>query len=163
MNYGPNSEQVEVFLQQVAELDVDDWASLALVLRDSTGPPVAAVEAIEKARSRAKRHGLLSEVDTAARRAHETLDDILDASTGLREVIDRALIGVGSDDAGRSAALRGAGVTALRTAATSGALLLVLRPLLDHGALIEACTTHIIDPQSLPHRLYVQSIGATGA
>jgi hypothetical protein len=163
MKYGPNSEQVEVFLQQVAELDGDDWASLALVLMDSPGPSGAAVEAIAKARSRAKKHGLLREVDAAARAAHETMGSILDASTGLREVIDRTLIGVGSNHPVLSAPLQGASVTALRTAATSGAVLLVLRPLLDDGEFTEAWTMPIIDPRNLPQHVCFPFIGATGA
>jgi hypothetical protein len=162
MKYGPNSEQVEVYLRQVAALDADDWASLALVLKDSTGPPDAAVEVIETARSRARRNGVLSDVDAAAREAHETMDTILDASMGLRAVIDRALVGVGSDDPALTVAHRGAAVAALRTAATSGATLLVLRPLLKDDEFTESWTMRIIDPGSLPDHVYVPPIGAVG-
>ena len=145
--YGPNSEQVEAYLRQVAALDADDWASLALVLKHS------AAKAIDTARSRAKKHGLLSDVDAAAREARERTATVLDANAGLREVIDRAL----------AVALRGAGVAALRTAATSGATLLVLRPLLKDDEFTESWPMPIIDPRSLPHHVYVPPIGATGA
>jgi hypothetical protein len=162
MKYGPNSEQVEAYLQQVAALDADDWASLALVLKDSTGPRAAAVEVIDTAQSRARKRGLLSDVDAAAREARETMDSILDASTGLREVIDRALVRVGSDDPALTLALRGAGVAALRTAATSGATLLVLRPLLKDDEFTEAWPMSIIDPRSLPRHVSLPPIGAVG-
>jgi hypothetical protein len=160
MKYGPNSEQVEAYLRQVAALDADDWVSLALVLKDSTGPPDAAVEVIDTARSRAGKHGLLNDVDAAAREARETMDAILDASTGLRAVIDRALVRVGSDDRALAVALRGAAVAALRTAATSGATLLVLRPLLKDDEFGESWTMRIIDPRGLPDHVYVPPIGA---
>jgi len=151
--YGPNSEQVEAYLRQVAELDAADWASLALVLRDSPGPPDAA---------RAKKHGLLSDVDAAAREARERTATVLDANAGLREVIDRALAHVGPDDPSLGATVRGAGVAALRTAAVSGATLLVLRPLLKDDEFTEAWPIPIIDPRSLPHHVYLPPIGAVG-
>ena len=37
--YGPNSEQVEAYLQPIAELDADDWSSLARALRESPRIP----------------------------------------------------------------------------------------------------------------------------
>jgi hypothetical protein len=163
MKYGPNSEQVEAYLRQVAALDADDWSSLALLLKDSTGPVDAAVKAIETARSRAKKNGVLSEVDAAARAAHETMDAILDASPGLKGVIDRSLVHVGPDDPAVAEAVQDPWVAMLRTAATSGASLLVLRPFLKDGDFIEAWTMRIIDPRSLPDHLYVPFIGATGA
>jgi hypothetical protein len=156
MKYGPNSEQVEAYLQQVAALDADDWASLALVLKDS------AAKAIDTARSRAKKHGLLSDVDAAAREARERTATVLDANAGLREVIDRTRARVGPDDPSLGATVRGAGVAALRTAAVSGATLLVLRPLLKDDEFTEAWPMRIIDPRSLPHHVYVPPIGAVG-
>jgi hypothetical protein len=152
MRYGPNSEQVEAYLQQIAALDADDWASLALVLKDSTGPRGAAAGAIDTARSRAKKHGVLNDVDAAAREARETMDAILDASPGLRAIIDPTL----------AVALRGAALAALRTDATSAATLLVLRPLLKDDEFIESWTMRIIDPRSLPDHVYVSPIGAVG-
>jgi hypothetical protein len=162
MKYGPNSEQVEAYLRQVAALDADDWASLALVSKDSTGPLGAAMGAIKTAQSRAKRHGVLSDVDAAAREAQQTMDAILDTSTGLAEVIHRALVRVGSDDPALTVALRGAGVAALRTAASSGAGLLVLRPLLKDDEFTEAWPMSIIDPRSLPRHVSLPPIGAVG-
>jgi hypothetical protein len=162
MKYGPNSEQVEAYLQQVAALDADDWASLALVLKDSTGPRDAAAKAIDTARSRAKKHGLLSDVDAAAREARETMDAILDASMGLRAVIDRALVRASSGDPALTVALRGAAVAALRTDATSAATLLVLRPLLKDDEFTESSTMPIIDLRSLPLHVCVPPIGAVG-
>jgi len=162
MKYGPNSEQVEAYLRQIAELDADDWASLALVLKDSPGPPDAAAKAIDTARSRARKHGVLSNVVAAVREAHETMDAILDASTGLQEAIDRARARVGPDDPTVAEAAQDAGVVALRTAAVSGATLLVLRPLLKDDEFSEAWPMRIIDPRSLPHHVYVPPIGAVG-
>ena len=37
MECGPNSEQVEAYLQQVARLDADGWAALAQVLAEPAG------------------------------------------------------------------------------------------------------------------------------
>jgi len=162
MKYGPNSEQVEAYLRQIAALDADDWASLALVLKDSPRPPNAAAKAIDTARSRARKHGVLNDVDAAGREAHETTDATLDASAGLPEALDRAVAHVGPDDPTDIAALRDAGHSALRTAATTGATLLVLRPLLDDGEFTAAWPMRIIDPRSLPHHVYVPPIGAVG-
>ncbi len=162
MKYGPNSEQVEAYLRQVAELDADAWASLAQVSKESTAPPDAVVQAIETARSRARRNGLLSEVDAAGREAHQAIYGILDASTALAETIDRSLAPIGPDDPTLKVALQGAEVTALRTAATAAASLLVLRPLLTDDEFNRAWPMHIIDPRSLPHHVYVPFIGATG-
>ena len=161
MKYGPNSEQVEAYLQQVAALDADAWVSLALVLKDSPGPPDAAAEAISTARSRARKHGLLSDVDAAAREAHEATDATLDANAGLQEVIDHTLA-PGSDDPSLTVALRGAGVAALRTAATSASTLLVLRPLLDDDEFTKAWPMRIIDPRNLPRHVYIPPVGAVG-
>jgi len=162
MKYGPNSEQVEAYLRQIAALDADDWASLALALKDSPGPPNAAAKAIDRARSRARKHGVLNDVDAAAREAHGTTDATLDASAGLAEALDRAVAHVGPDDPTDVAVLRDARRTALRTAAISGASLLVLRPLLKDDEFTEAWAMRIIDPRSLPDHVYVPPIGAVG-
>jgi len=91
------------------------------------------------------------------------MDTILGKSIGLAEVLDRALVHVGPDDPALTVALRGTGVTALRTAATSGASLLVLRPLLTDDEFSEAWTMRIIDLHTLPDHVCVPFIGATGA
>ena len=90
------------------------------------------------------------------------MDTILGKSIGLAEVLDRALVHVGPDDPALTVALRGTGVTALRTAATSGASLLVLRPLLTDDEFSEAWPMPIIDPRSLPHHVHIPPIAAVG-
>ena len=162
MKYGPNSEQVEAYLQQVARLDADGWAAMAQVWDDSTGLLEEADRGIEIARSRATKNGILSEVDAAARQTQQAMDTTLDASPGLQAVLDHALVYVGHDDHADTAALRAAATAALRTTAASGALLLVLRPLLTDDEFSDAWPMRIIDPRSLPHHLYVPPMGAVG-
>lgn len=162
MKYGPNSEQVEAYLQQVARLDADGWAAMAQVLKDSTGLLEHALRVIETGRSRATKNGLLSEVDAAARETQQAMDIALDVSPGLQGVLVRAPVHVSHDDPAHTVALSGAAMAALRTAATSGALLLVLRPLLTDDEFSEAWPMWIIDPRSLPHHLYIPPMGAVG-
>ncbi len=150
MRYGPNSEQVEAYLQEVAILDADGWAAMAQVLKDSTGLLENATRGIDTARSRATKNGILSEVDAAARQTQQTMDTTLDAGPGLQGVHDHTV------------ALHDAAMAALRTAATSGALLLVLRPLLTDDEFSQAWPMPIIDPRSLPHHIYIPPMGAVG-
>jgi hypothetical protein len=162
MKYGPNSEQVEAYLRQVGELDADDWAALGQMSRDSTMPPGAVAKAVDAAWSRAGKHGVLSDVDAAAREARQMMDIILDASTGLAGAIDHALARVGPDDPNLAEAVPDAEVAALRMAAVSGASLLVLRPLLTDDEFSEAWPMPIIDLRSLPHHVHIPPIGAVG-
>jgi len=162
MKYGPNSEQLEAYLLKVADLEADDWASLALALADSTGPRDAAAKAIETAHSRAGKYGVQREVDAAAREAHRAMVSVLDANTGLQEAIARALVPIGPDDPSLGAVEWDTGVAVLRAAATSGASLLVLRPLLRDEEFTKAWPMRIVDPRSLPHHVYVPPIGAAG-
>ena len=117
---------------------------------------------IDTARSRATKNGILSEVDAACRQTRQAMDTTLDASSGLHGVLDRALVSAGHDDAAYTMAPHGAVMAALRTAATSGALLLVLRPLLTDDEFSEAWPMRSIDPRSLPHHVYVPPMGAVG-
>lgn len=162
MRYGPNSEQLEAYVRQVADLDADDWASLALALKDTAGSRDAAATAIETARSRAGKHGLLGDVDAATRESLQTMGSVLDASTGLRDVVDRAFVRVGPDDPSLGEIEWDAGVVALRAAATSGATLLVLRPLLNDDEFAAAWPMPVVDPRNLPSHMYVPPIGAAG-
>jgi len=162
MGYGPNSEQVEAYLQQVARLDADGWAAMAQVLAEPDGLLEGAERGIDTARSRAAKNGILGEVDAASRQTRRAMDTTLDASSGLQGVLDRALVSGGHDDAAHTVALHRAAKADLRTAATSGALLLVLRPLLTDDEFSEAWPMRIIDPGSLPHHVYVPPMGAVG-
>lgn len=161
MKFGPNSDQVEDYLERVAGLEADDWAALALALQDGAGPSAATANALDVARSRATRHGVQDEVDTAVQNAHERLGTILDTSGGLRLLVARAVARVGPDDPDLAATIPGAGVAAIRTAATSGATLLVLRPLLDKHEFTAAWPVPIFDERSLPDHVSIPRIGAT--
>jgi hypothetical protein len=162
MECGPNSEQVEAYLQQVARLDADGWAALARVLAEPAELRERAQKAIDTARSRARKRGILSEVDAAAQRTQRATDATLDASSGLQGVLDRALMSASHDDAAQTVARHRAAMAALRTTATSGALLLVLRPLLSDDEFSEAWPMQIIDPRSLPYHVYLPPMGAVG-
>ena len=162
MECGPNSEQVEAYLRQVARLDADGWAALAQVLAEPAGLRERAEKGIDTARSRARKRGILSEVDAAAQRTERAMDATLDACSGLQGVPDRALVSAGHDDAAQTVAIHRAAMAALRMAATSGALLLVLRPLLTDDEFSEAWPMQIIDPRSLPHHVYLPPMGAVG-
>jgi hypothetical protein len=161
MKYGPNSHQVEEYLERVARIDADGWAALASALHGSAEPAADADKAIDVGRSRAGHHGLQGDVDAAAHEAGEAMDRTLDASSGLRAVVARSIARVDPEDRELISALRGAGAAALRKAATSGATLLVLRPLLEKDEFIEAWPMPIIDPRSLPDHVSIPGIGAT--
>ncbi len=158
----PNSEQLEAYLLKVAELDADDWASLALVLKDSTLSRHAAAKAIEAAHSRAEQRGIQSEVDAATREARPSMDSVLDANTGLQEAVAPALVRIGPDDPSLRTVEWDTAVAVVRAAAISGATLLVLRPLLRDDEFTRAWPMCIVDPRSLPHHVYVPPIGAAG-
>lgn len=73
------------------------------------------------------------------------MDSVLNTNTGLQEAI-----------------AQDTEVAALRAVATSGATLLVLRPLLSDDEFATAWPMRIVDPRSLPHRVHVPRIGAVG-
>lgn len=163
MQYGPNSEQVEAYLGQVAALSADGWLAAAEALTDSPGLLVGASAAIESARSTATKNGLLGQVDVATREARQSAGTALDASTGLHEVLERTRLQASADgDPPREAEPRDIGMTTIASAVTSGATLLVLRPFLTDSELIEAWPLPSIDPQGLPSHVYVPPMGAVG-
>jgi hypothetical protein len=161
MKYGPNSEQVEAYLEQVARIDAEGWASAAQALESSPGLVEHASKVIDMARSRATRNGLRSEVDAAARAARHALDAVLEARpTG--PVSDAELVLLGDDEPVHCAAAGGAAMDALVAAATSGATLLVLRPLLTDVEFSQAWPMRVIDPRRLPSHVVVPPMGAVG-
>ncbi|MEX1335993.1 MAG: hypothetical protein AB1Z66_11900 [Candidatus Limnocylindrales bacterium] len=162
MKYGPNSEQVAAYLEQVARLDADGWAAVARELQSSSGHLGHAARVIDTARSRATRNGLLSEVDAAARETHKALDATLDASSSLRELLRRALAHDSHDEPSDTVPPGDAQAEVLKTAARSGAMLLVLRPLLSDDEFSGAWPMPAIDPRNLPYHLHVPPIGAAG-
>ena len=163
MQYGPNTEQVEAYLRQVAGLTADDWTAAAETLKASPSLLEGAKGAIETARSRATKNGLLGQVDAATREAQRSLHAALDASTGLQEALERARNQVTRDnDPARTSTRQEDGMAGLRSAAASGATLLVLRPLLTDDEFLGAWPMPSADPRRLPSHVYVPPMGAVG-